>query len=227
MGLAPARTAAYQHRHVRDAVTRAVRFRRQGSSARLELRCGPAPADVRSDTVVFDPPWNAIPQIDIQGGWVLAFTDAQFIGDVIARFGSPAWLFTWDAVTCFTLSRRPLKRAKYALLYGDLSIYDKDIARNDRIIRRNPRGIRLMDVYQEPLAHLYREAGKHAKPLTWMRMLIGNCTRGPVVDPFGGTGTTLLACADLGRDCTLYEIDPQAQQNIIRRAREHGLEIIE
>lgn len=202
-----------------------MRFRKPGSAVRLELHCGPAPAAIRAETLIFDPPWDAVPEIDAKGAWVLAFTDAQFIGDVIARFGSPAWLFTWDAVTCFTLSRRPLKRAKYALLYGDLDVYDKDIARNDRVIRRNPRGIRLMDVYQEPLAHLYRSAGRHAKPLTWVRMLIGNCTRGAVVDPFGGTGTTLLACADLDRDCAIYEIDPQAQQRIVRRAVEHGLEL--
>jgi hypothetical protein len=33
-------------------------------------------------------------------------------------------------------------------------------------------------------------------------------TRGPVLDPFCGTGTTLLACAERGIDCTTVELNP-------------------
>jgi hypothetical protein len=33
-------------------------------------------------------------------------------------------------------------------------------------------------------------------------------TRGPVLDPFCGTGTTLLACAERGVDCTTVELNP-------------------
>lgn len=45
-----------------------------------------------------------------------------------------------------------------------------------------------------------------------------------VVDPFGGTGTTLRACRKLGRPCTLIELDPVYCQNI---ASEHKMEIRE
>lgn len=114
-----------------------VMLRKPGSRARLELVCGPAPTSVQAETVIFDPPWDAVPDIDVCGEWVIAFTDAQFFGDTISRFGPPAWLFVWDAVSCFNLPRRPpLKRAKLAVLYGDLDIYDKDVARNDRVVRK-------------------------------------------------------------------------------------------
>jgi len=35
-----------------------------------------------------------------------------------------------------------------------------------------------------------------------------DATRGPVLDPFCGTGTTLLACAERGVDCTTVELNP-------------------
>lgn len=41
-----------------------------------------------------------------------------------------------------------------------------------------------------------------------------------VADPFGGTGTTLRACEEINRQCTLIEIDPTYCSNIAAR---HGL----
>jgi SAM-dependent methyltransferase len=35
-----------------------------------------------------------------------------------------------------------------------------------------------------------------------------DATRGPVLDPFCGTGTTLLACAERGIDCTTVDLNP-------------------
>lgn len=44
-----------------------------------------------------------------------------------------------------------------------------------------------------------------------------------VLDPFGGTGTTLRVCKAINRDCTLVELDPTYCQEI---AKEHNLEIL-
>ena len=38
-----------------------------------------------------------------------------------------------------------------------------------------------------------------------------------VYDPFGGSGTTLIACEQLGRTCYMMEIDPKYVQVIIDR----------
>jgi site-specific DNA-methyltransferase (adenine-specific) len=45
---------------------------------------------------------------------------------------------------------------------------------------------------------------------------------GTVLDPFGGTGTTLRVCEQLGFNCTLIEIDPNYCAKI---AEEHSLEV--
>ena len=44
-----------------------------------------------------------------------------------------------------------------------------------------------------------------------------------VIDPFGGTGTTLRVCKPLNRPCTLLELSPSYCDRI---AAEHGLEIL-
>ena len=65
-----------------------------------------------------------------------------------------------------------------------------------------------MDVYQESLVQLHKEGHQHAKPVTWIRLLIANCTQGDVFDPFLGSGTTMVACEQIGRMCYGIEIDP-------------------
>ena len=45
-----------------------------------------------------------------------------------------------------------------------------------------------------------------------------------VIDPFGGTGTTLRVCRKIGRPCTLIELDPHYCKDI---AGEHGMEAVE
>lgn len=58
--------------------------------------------------------------------------------------------------------------------------------------------------------------------------LVERCLRlttppgGTVLDPFGGTGTTLRVCKRLGLSCTLIEIDPYYCEKI---AEEHGLDV--
>jgi DNA modification methylase len=49
---------------------------------------------------------------------------------------------------------------------------------------------------------------QHEKPVDWIRLLVGNCTYGLVVDGFCGSGTTIIACEQLGRKCRAIEISP-------------------
>lgn len=57
------------------------------------------------------------------------------------------------------------------------------------------------------------------KPIPMFDRLIRNsCPPGGVVyDPFGGSGTTLLACEQNGRTCWMVELDPKYVQVIIDR----------
>lgn len=57
------------------------------------------------------------------------------------------------------------------------------------------------------------------KPVGLLRRLILNGTRtGDIVyDPFGGSGSTLIACEDTRRRCYMIELDPEYCQTIINR----------
>ena len=57
------------------------------------------------------------------------------------------------------------------------------------------------------------------KPISLLSRLINNSSRkGEIVfDPFGGSGSTLIACEQLGRKCRMMEIDPRYCQVIIER----------
>jgi len=56
------------------------------------------------------------------------------------------------------------------------------------------------------------------KPLALVRNLVGafSFPGDSVLDPFAGSGTTLLTCKELGRICVGIEIDPE-YANLIRR----------
>jgi len=58
---------------------------------------------------------------------------------------------------------------------------------------------------------------KNQKPVGLMSKLVRFCTDGSVLDPFMGSGTTGVACADLGRSFTGIEIDPAHFDNACKR----------
>jgi len=57
------------------------------------------------------------------------------------------------------------------------------------------------------------------KPVGLLRKLILNSTKmgETVYDPFGGSGSTLIACEHLGRKCIMVELDPMHCSTIIKR----------
>ena len=60
------------------------------------------------------------------------------------------------------------------------------------------------------------------KPLELVRRLVAAASRpgGLVIDPFGGSGTTFVACEALGRRWLGCEIDPAFQRIIVDRLRD-------
>lgn len=67
--------------------------------------------------------------------------------------------------------------------------------------------------------------GEHPtmKPVDLFAYQIGNNTKGGdiVLDSFGGSGTTLIACERTGRVARLMELDPRYVDVIVRRWQEH------
>jgi len=61
-----------------------------------------------------------------------------------------------------------------------------------------------------------------SKPVALITAMLINSTRRNelVLDPFGGSGSTLIACEQLGRVCRLVELDPRYCDVIVRRWEE-------
>lgn len=190
------------------------------------LICGDSTQnDWRGDcrTLIFDPEWNAMPEALTGFADILAFADGGSLGLVISRYGPPTWVFAWDCVSSWYTPNRPLRRMKLAAWYGDLSKYQFDgwhygdagepravwNSRGEYRFKPDPRGKHLSDVFQEPITKLHADADhNHSKPIDWVTLLIGNCTTGDVYDPFCGSGTSIVACEQLGRRCVGAEIEP-------------------
>jgi DNA modification methylase len=60
------------------------------------------------------------------------------------------------------------------------------------------------------------------KPVALVAAMLGNSCpkRGIVYDPFGGSGSTLIAAHQLGQKARLVELDPRYADVIVRRFTE-------
>jgi DNA modification methylase len=64
-----------------------------------------------------------------------------------------------------------------------------------------------------------------SKPLDLLGYPIGNSTQenAIVIDTFGGSGSTLMACEQMNRVCYSMELDEKYASVILRRAVENGI----
>jgi DNA modification methylase len=62
------------------------------------------------------------------------------------------------------------------------------------------------------------------KPVELVERAIRNSSKGrdTVLDPFGGSGTTLIACEKSGRQARLIELEPKYCDVIVRRFQDHS-----
>lgn len=122
---------------------------------------------------------------------------------------------------------RPLWRLSHpgASLYPDrIRVPSWRLLNGDK--RANPAGRVPLDVWEFP-----RVTGNSKERRSWhptqlhpglveRALLLTVPEGGSVIDPFGGTGTTLRVCNKLGFDCTLIEIDSEYCRRIMEE--EHG-----
>lgn len=184
---------------------------------------------------------------------LLVFTDGKWFGSSVARFGPPSWVFTWDCMnTWSTGDRFPIQQTKHCLWYGqeyhrDAVLWgDPPPSRDHPTTKQTPLdGRRLTDLWRESLRWLHHpgagdgSAGterfgtrqgspalRHAKPVGWLRCLIGNTTHdGLVLDPFMGSGTTLRAAKDLGRRAIGIDIDEECCEIAAQRLSQEVLNL--
>jgi hypothetical protein len=187
----------------------------------------------RPVVLVFDPPWEQPISLPTRWTWgsALVFSNGQHLRDVVRLFGPEiAWQFVWDCRNRHLTPGRPLKGHKLCLWYGDLRGYRWRRERAPRVppAALLPNGAKLSDLYAESLPQVTREAQHpHAKPLAWVRALLGGTApdHALVVDPFAGSGTSLLAADALGLSSVSVEADPGCVARILERAVASGLTV--
>lgn len=190
-------------------------------------------AGARAGGLLFDPPWDVefmvpAPKLDSS----LVFTDGRRMFDAIGLFGAPTWAFVWDCSSCWYTPNRPLQRAKFCLWYGEIGSFDFNgshygdageartvfHSRGSYEFVPDARGKHLADIFQAPITKLHADSKHpHTKPLDWVRMLIADCVTGDLFDPFCGSGTSVVACEQLGRKCFGMEISPAYCDVIVKR----------
>ena len=66
------------------------------------------------------------------------------------------------------------------------------------------------------IAPRYEHGHAVARPLEIMKSLLA-LTEGPILDPYMGVGTTLVAAKELGRECTGIDIEPKYCRTAVAR----------
>lgn len=189
--------------------------------------------DPRPVVLVFDPPWDQPISLPAHWTWdnALVFANGQHLCDVVRAFGAEiTWQFIWDCRNRHITPARPLKGHKLCLWYGDVKTYRwrRDKAPRVPTAALLPNGAKLSDLYAESLVTVTRDARHpHAKPLAWMRALLGGTApdHALVVDPFAGSGTSLLASDALGMSSVSVESDVGCVARILERAAASGLTV--
>ena len=120
---------------------------------------------------------------------------------------------------------------------GSWLVWDKRIESNDAVIgsgfelcwSKSPHQRRLLRyLWSGFTARDPNEQRTHPtqKPIAVYAEIITNHSKqnDPTYDPFGGSGTTMVACEQLGRLCRMIEIEPKYCAVILQRMHDLGLE---
>lgn len=184
------------------------------------------------DVMVTDPPYG----IAYESNWASERLARSISGDedtltrdtALAVWGDrPALVFgTWR------VPRPPATRmllvwdTKGALGMGDLNLPWKPSHQEIYVLGDGFSGPRTSDVLTYAPVQSMAKNGRvhpHQKPIDLMYDLIAKCPPGVIVDPFAGSGTTLRACKDLGRQAIGFEVDEKHCASAVARLAQEAL----
>jgi hypothetical protein len=186
-------------------------------------------------TALFDPEWDKLPKCVpdeiANANSVLAFCGTIHVQSVMRLFPDRelAQLFVWNCQSFNWRKGRPLMGVKLCLWFGDHSNY-QNIARYGDPKKYHGRipGHLLGDRYDESITQTVKNSGhSYAKPITWIKCLLENCTTGHIFDPYLGSGSTLFAAESMDDARSVYgiEISLERVSSLIDRAICNGLDV--
>lgn len=184
----------------------------------------------RFDAVVTDPPYGIAHSTNYGASWAgrqIASDQDTSVRDKVAAIGAAdAWVFfgTWktppvaDCRGCVVWDKGP------AFGMGDLSFPWKPSFELAYIGGKGWAGARDEGVLRGPVVVSWESAGRvhpHQKPVWLLEHFVRKLPQAStILDPFMGSGTTLVACQRLGRMGTGIEIDPEYFEVACRRVEE-------
>jgi DNA modification methylase len=156
----------------------------------------------------------------------MAFMDWRHMSEILAAgtpvFGELKHLAVWDKVNGGMGS---FYRSQHELIF----MFKNGSGANINNIELGRHGRYRTNVLRYPGASMFRKGRRKSleihptvKPIGLIADLIKDCSHrgGVILDPFGGSGTTMLACERTGRRGRLIEIDPHYVDASIRRWEE-------
>ena len=201
--------------------------------------------DTDWDTIIFDPPFDDKQLMEILPKYeknkkLCLFWDYKSFGEfnynAYKKGWNGAYEFIWDCVTSWYTPNRPLARHKSCGVYGDEIKYNFNDAiiadgkiRESKVVS-NERGsynytplgegrVHLRTVEQFPTTQ-ERTGHPHSKPLLWISAIIAGIGANTIIDPFLGSGTSMLAAHINSAICIGIELEPTYCQLALNRLLE-------
>lgn len=176
----------------------------------------PPPRDWPRDVLVTDPPYGIAyrsgrDRIELAPS-IVGDEDTSLRDDVLDWWdGLPALVFgSWKRPRPRQTHTRLIWDTKGALGMGDLSVPWKPSDQEIYVLGHGFTGRRDSNVLRVAPVQSMARNGRlhpHEKPVPLMRMLLEKCPPGVILDPFMGSGSTLRAAKDLGREAIGVEIE--------------------
>jgi DNA modification methylase len=191
---------------------------------------------LEADVLVTDPPYGIAHKSNRDGSapWKgkrsIAGDDSTAFRDwVLAWWGEarPALVFGKWRVPYPAGTRMVLVWDKGDAGSGDLSIPWKPSHEQIYVLGSGFHGHRGPGVLRH-IIHTHYTQGRyhpHEKPVELMQGLIQKCPSGVVLDPFAGSGTTLVAAKNLGRAAIGVEVDERHCEQVARRLSQEVLDL--
>jgi hypothetical protein len=152
-------------------------------------------------------------------------SDPRFVASVPERF--PFFRLCWLAQVPCSFRGRALNSGDVAYAFGSppagTGIIPGECVSNEKgiYLRKLPRNRGIAD-YNARSAELPHPA---VRKLAHVRWLVKHFAGGSVIDPFGGAGTTALACKIQGWPCTLIEIEERYCEISAKRLSQEVLDL--